>query len=268
MVLGLVCLVLGSNWTVQGANTLIVSLGLDAMTMGLLLVAVASSLPELITSLLAAWRQEGEIAVGTVLGSNILNLLLVLGGAGLIHGQDMGVPGCALRFDLPVMAGLSLACLPVFFSGGAITRLQGLFFLLSYLGYAALVLGMSCGWLAVNPKQLAGMFLFAFLSGVLLASIRWLERRITSSLQALAFEAETSLRASWHQLRKLVVLIVGAATLLAGIALLVLPGPAFVVIPLGLALLGTEFVWARRLLSMMQKRVHKTFKRFSGPGSD
>jgi len=261
---GFILLVLGSSWTVQGATSIAARLELDAMVVGLLMVAGATSLPELATSLVAAVRGERDIAVGNVVGSNVLNLLLVLGGTGLVSGHGLEIPQAALHFDIPILVGVAVACLPIFFSGGSITRLEGLFFLVSYAMYTILLIGFRKEWWALASEDVAGLFLLAFTGGVLVVSVHRLERHIAGTLHMVAAEAEASLRASWRQVRKLVVLVTGAAVVLAGIALLFLPGPAFIVIPLGLALLGTEFVWARRLLHGMQSQIHATVRRARG----
>lgn len=261
---GAALLVLGSLWTVRGATELAEQWQWDPLVVGLLLLAGATSLPELATSVVAALRGERDIAVGNVVGSNIVNLLFVLGGTGLVKGGPLEVPQAALQFDIPLMVGVALACLPIFFTGGRITRLEGGFFVASYGAYLVLLFGLGKQWWPVTGQDLAGVFILAFTGGVLVVSVHRIERHIAQTLHIVAQEAEASIRASWRQVRKLVVLVTGAAVVLAGIALLFLPGPAVVVIPLGLALLGTEFVWARRLLHGMHNQLNSTVRRVRG----
>ncbi|WP_439859646.1 calcium/sodium antiporter [Pseudomonas sp. MBLB4136] len=132
---GLVLLVLGSNLLVEGAVSLARALGLSELVIGLTVVAVGTSLPELATSLLAALKGERDIAVGNIVGSCLFNLLCVLGLAALVSPQSITVAANALAFDFPVMIAVSIACLPIFFSGYRISRWEGLLFLAYYAAY-------------------------------------------------------------------------------------------------------------------------------------
>lgn len=132
---GLALLVAGSNFLVDGAVALARALGLSELVIGLTVVAVGTSLPELATSVMAAIRGERDIAVGNIVGSNIFNLLCVLGLASLVSPMPIGVSASALAFDFPVMIGVAIACLPVFFAGYCINRWEGLLFLAYYVAY-------------------------------------------------------------------------------------------------------------------------------------
>jgi cation:H+ antiporter len=98
-------------------------------------VAAGTSLPELATSVVASIRGERDIAVGNVIGSNLFNLLAVLGLAGIVSPVGIAVSPQALHVDFPVMALVAMACLPVFFTGGRISRREGLLFLGGYIAY-------------------------------------------------------------------------------------------------------------------------------------
>jgi cation:H+ antiporter len=138
---GLVLLGLGSRWLVGGAVFVAERLGVSELVIGLTIVATGTSLPEVVTSIVAAVRGERDIAVGNVVGSNLFNILCVLGLAGLITPGGVAVSSAALRFDIPVMIAVAVACLPIFFTGNVIARWEGgLFFLfyLAYTGYLAL----------------------------------------------------------------------------------------------------------------------------------
>jgi cation:H+ antiporter len=135
IVVGLVLLVGGSNFLVEGAVSLARALGLSELVIGLTVVAIGTSLPELATSLLAALKGERDIAVGNIVGSNIFNLLCVLGLAALVSPQPISISPNALAFDFPVMIAVAVACLPIFFSGYRINRWEGLLFLAYYLAY-------------------------------------------------------------------------------------------------------------------------------------
>jgi cation:H+ antiporter len=134
---GLALLVLGSRWLVAGAVAFAQALGVSELVIGLTIVAAGTSLPEVATSVLAAVRGERDIAVGNVVGSNIFNLLSVLGLSGLLAPAGLPAPPALLRFDLPVMVAVAVACLPIFASGSLIARWEGALFLFYYAAYTA-----------------------------------------------------------------------------------------------------------------------------------
>jgi cation:H+ antiporter len=135
IVAGLVMLVLGSQWFVGAAVQTATILGVSELVIGLTIVALGTSLPELATSVLAAIRGERDIAVGNVVGSNVFNILLVLGLGGLVAPEGLPVPDGALTFDLPIMIAVAIACLPVFFTGYTIARWEGAVFVAYYVTY-------------------------------------------------------------------------------------------------------------------------------------
>jgi cation:H+ antiporter len=132
---GLGLLVLGSHWLVAGAVEFATWLGVSELVIGLTIVAIGTSLPEVATSILAAIRGERDIAVGNVVGSNIFNLFCVLGGSALVAPAALPVGDGMLHFDLPVMVAVAVACLPIFFTGHRIARWEGLLFLAYYHAY-------------------------------------------------------------------------------------------------------------------------------------
>lgn len=142
---GLVLLVAGSDFLVEAASALARALGLSELVIGLTVVAVGTSLPELATSVMAAIRGERDIAVGNIVGSNIFNLFCVLGLAGLISPQPIAVSSSALAFDFPVMIGVAVACLPIFFAGYRINRWEGLMFMGYYAAYTTYLILHSSG---------------------------------------------------------------------------------------------------------------------------
>lgn len=145
IIVGLVLLVSGSNFLVEGAVTLARTLGISELVIGLTVVAVGTSLPELATSVLAAIKGERDIAVGNIVGSNIFNLLCVLGLASLVSPQAISVAANALAFDFPVMIAVAVACLPIFFAGYRINRWEGLLFLAYYVAYTVYLVLSSTG---------------------------------------------------------------------------------------------------------------------------
>jgi cation:H+ antiporter len=136
VVVGLVLLVVGSRWLVDGAVTIAELFGVSQLVIGLTVVAVGTSMPEVATSVLAGLRGERDIAVGNVVGSNLYNILAVLGLSSLISPGGIPVAPAAINFDLPVMIAAAIACLPIFFSG-RISRWEGLMFLCLYVMYIA-----------------------------------------------------------------------------------------------------------------------------------
>ena len=136
---GLGLLIVGSGWLVDGARIFAATLGVSELVIGLTIVAAGTSLPELATSVIAAIRGQRDMAVGNVIGSNLYNVLLILGAAALVAPDGVPAPAAAVRFDIPVMLGVSVACLPVFFSGLRIARWEGALFLGYYLAYTGYI---------------------------------------------------------------------------------------------------------------------------------
>ena len=132
---GLLLLVIGSKWLVEGAVTFARHLGVSELVVGLTIVAAGTSLPEVVTSIIAALRGERDIAVGNVVGSNLFNLMGVLGIASVVAPAGMAVTPAVIGFDLPVMMAVAVACLPIFFTGGEISRREGAVLLAYYVAY-------------------------------------------------------------------------------------------------------------------------------------
>jgi len=135
VIVGLVVLVLGSKWLVNGAVDIAHKLGVSDLIVGLTIVAAGTSMPEVATSVIASIRGERDIAVGNVVGSNIFNILAVLGLSAAVSGGGLPVSTSALSFDIPVMIAVALACLPIFFTGNVISRWEGFVFLGYYIAY-------------------------------------------------------------------------------------------------------------------------------------
>jgi cation:H+ antiporter len=137
VVVGLGLLILGADWFVGAAVNIAKALGVSETIVGLTIVAAGTSMPEVATSLLAAFRGEREIAVGNVVGSNIFNILGCLGLPAVVAPAGLVVTESIVTFDLPVMAAVAVACLPIFFSGNSISRWEGGVFLGYYVAYTA-----------------------------------------------------------------------------------------------------------------------------------
>ncbi|MEX2397332.1 MAG: hypothetical protein WD491_09910 [Balneolales bacterium] len=132
---GIALLIIGSRWLVDSAVIVADYLGVSELVVGLTILAAGTSLPEVVTSVIAALRGEREIAVGNVVGSNIFNIMGVLGITSIAAPAGIEVSSALTGFDIPVMVVAAFACLPIFFTGGAISRQEGLWLLGYYLAY-------------------------------------------------------------------------------------------------------------------------------------
>lgn len=137
MILGLGLLVLGARWLVDSATSIAMSFGISELVIGLTIVAVGTSLPEVATSIIAALKGESDIAVGNAIGSNIFNLLGVLGLSGLMAPGGIEVSSRVLSLDFLVMVFVALVCLPVFYVDNKVSRGEGGLFLSYYVLYTS-----------------------------------------------------------------------------------------------------------------------------------
>ena len=129
---GLGLMVVGADWFVGAAVDLARRWGFSELVIGLTLVAAGTSLPEVTTSVVAAFKGERDLAVGNVVGSNLFNMMCVLGFTGLLAPAGIPVGTEAIQQDLPVMVLVAVACLPVFLIGHTIERWEGLVLLAFY----------------------------------------------------------------------------------------------------------------------------------------
>ncbi len=132
---GLALLILGARWLVASAVSMAQDLGVSELVIGLTIVAAGTSLPEVVTSVIASLRGERDIAVGNVVGSNLFNTMGVLGLSSIVAPTGMEVSAAVIRFDLPIMIVAAFACLPILFTGGIISRLEGALLLAYYVAY-------------------------------------------------------------------------------------------------------------------------------------
>ena len=131
---GLILLYFGANWLVQGAITLSLHLGLSPLIVGLTVVALGTSLPEALVSVQAAIGHQGGIAIGNVVGSNILNIALILGLSAFFN--PLKVDSHLVKADVPLLAGATFM-LVVLLEDFHISRMEGAFLLLCIVGYVA-----------------------------------------------------------------------------------------------------------------------------------
>ncbi len=147
---GLTLLTLGSRLLVDGAVAIAVWMGVGELVIGLTIVATGTSLPEVVTSVVASYRGERDIAVGNVVGSNLFNILCVLGLTSLVSSTGVSVSPEAIAFDIPVMVAVAGICLPVFWIDGLIRRYEGALFLTYYVLYTTFLV------LAANQSEWGG----------------------------------------------------------------------------------------------------------------
>lgn len=134
---GLGMLVLGARWLVTGAIDVARLLGVSDAIIGLTIVAVGTSLPEVATSVVATIRGQRDIAIGNAIGSCICNILVILGVSALASGGNLAVSPALARFDVLVMIAAAVACLPLLRTGGVLARWEGALLLGYYAAYLA-----------------------------------------------------------------------------------------------------------------------------------
>jgi len=157
VVVGLIVLVIGSQLLVSAATDIAESAGISDLVIGLTVVAIGTSLPELATSILAAIRGQRDIAVGNVIGSNLFNLLSVLGLTSIVSSDGIPVSDVSLRLDFPVMLAATVVLVPIVWNGFQITRWEGFVlvgFYAAYVAYLVLDAGDSSAASAVGPAAL------------------------------------------------------------------------------------------------------------------
>ncbi|KOO57330.1 sodium:calcium antiporter [Rheinheimera sp. KL1] len=140
---GLILLVLGARWLVESAVEIARAWGINEAVIGLTIVAAGTSLPEVVTSIVATIRGERDIAVGNVVGSNIFNILCVLGISGLVSPLPLLAGEQMAMVDIPVMVGVAVLCVPLFFIGSVLNRIEGLLFMLLYIAYTWYLVAMA-----------------------------------------------------------------------------------------------------------------------------
>jgi len=132
---GLVIIVLGAQFLVGGAVGLAESLGISQTLIGLTVVAIGTSAPEIATTIVATIKGERSIAIGNLIGSSTLNLTVILGASLLFGPHQVVIDQALIRVDLPVMVGVALICVPVFAIGKRVSRWEGALMVAAYAAY-------------------------------------------------------------------------------------------------------------------------------------
>ena len=135
MIGGLIALFVGSSLLVEGAVNIARAAGISEAVIGLTILAIGTSLPELVTSIMAARKGESDVALGNVIGSNIFNVLGILGVTALVH--PIAVPAEILRLDIWIMGAATLVLIWVSMTGWRIGRREGLAMVAAYAAYLA-----------------------------------------------------------------------------------------------------------------------------------
>ena len=136
IIAGILILGFGSNLLISGAKSLASAYGWSETVIGLTIVSAGTSMPELVTSLVASLRGKTDLAIGNVIGSSLLNQLLVLGSCALLSGNNgLVVEEVLIQRDIPIMILTVLACMPIFWTKGIISRSEGGTLLLLYILY-------------------------------------------------------------------------------------------------------------------------------------
>lgn len=137
---GIALIVSGGSLLVDAAIAISTSLGVSDEVIGLTVVAVGTSLPELVTSAIAAIKRQGEIALGNVLGSNVYNILFIGGVTGIVAPTQ--IPASILQFDLLVLLAVSAIVMLFAYTGGRLSRLEGFVLVAGYAGYTIVTAGL------------------------------------------------------------------------------------------------------------------------------
>lgn len=137
LVAGIVVIVVGADWLVRGGTDLARLWGVSDAFIGLTIVAIGTSAPELATTIISTIKKERDIAVGNLLGSSVYNIVFILGATCLVSADGVAVSSELIRIDIPVMAAAAFVCAPVFLSGQRISRIEGGCFVAAYCVYLA-----------------------------------------------------------------------------------------------------------------------------------
>ncbi|WP_020401844.1 calcium/sodium antiporter [Gracilimonas tropica] len=145
LLVGLVFIVLGSRWMVDSAVEIAGALGISELIIGLTIVSIGTSLPEVATSLSAVRHNDSDTAVANVMGSNLYNIFLTLGLTIVVAPGALSVSPDALKLDMPFMIIVALACLPLFWPGKVLGRAEAAGFLFYYAAYLTYLVFIAIG---------------------------------------------------------------------------------------------------------------------------
>ena len=140
MLAGIAVVVIGADWLVDGAVGMARNFGVSDALIGLTVVAIGTSAPELVTTVVSTLRGNRDIAIGNLLGSSIYNILLILGATCLVASGGLVLPASLVRVDIPIMVAVALACIPIFVTGRRVSRGEGGAMVAAYVAYLTFLL--------------------------------------------------------------------------------------------------------------------------------
>lgn len=143
LIAGLVALYFGAEWLLDGAVGLAESLGMEKRVIGITIVAFGTSVPELVTSAVAAYRKQTDISIGNLVGSNIFNIMAVIGVTSLV--KEIEVKDMAIEYDMVWMIAIAVVLLPLMLIGKKMGRLKGVLLIGAYGTYITLLLLSATG---------------------------------------------------------------------------------------------------------------------------
>jgi cation:H+ antiporter len=155
VILGASLLVAGARLLVYGASAIATALGVSDLLIGLTVVAIGTSLPELVTCVVAVMRGERDMAVGNIVGSNVFNIGAVLGLTAIISPEGIAIAPAALRFDLPIMVAVALVLLPIALTQLDVARWEGALLVGFYAAYIAYLVVEATDHSALQPFSAA-----------------------------------------------------------------------------------------------------------------
>lgn len=184
LTIGLILLIIGANLLVGSAVNIARAFGVSEAIIGLTILAIGTSLPEVVTSIVASFKGQRDIAVGNVVGSNTFNLLAVLGISGLFSSEGLVGSAQLVGQDFPIMFGVALLCLPLMLTGAVLSRLEGVLFFGLYLLYSAFLIGdvKDATWLPLLSMVTWNVVFPATLAVIFISLIRdwWRKKQLKS----------------------------------------------------------------------------------------
>lgn len=137
---GIAVVVVAADWMVDGAVSVARDLGVSEAFIGLTIVAIGTSAPELVTTVMSTIRGDRDLAIGNLIGSSVYNVTFIMGATALV--RPLEVTDELIRVDIPIMAAVTLLCIPVFLTGKRVTRWEGIGFVCLYVVYLAALITM------------------------------------------------------------------------------------------------------------------------------
>lgn len=134
---GIAVIVVGSDWFVEGAVALARLWGVTDAFIGLTVVAIGTSSPEFVTTLIGTIRNHRDIAIGNLLGSSVYNIVFILGVTCLMPTGGLPVTANLIAIDIPILVAVAFLCVPVFITGRQVSRIEGGLMVAAYIGYLA-----------------------------------------------------------------------------------------------------------------------------------